>query len=140
MRKYSQDCPIARTLDVVGDRWTLLILRDMFMGSSKFGEFRERSSIPPKVLSARLKLLMEDGVVEREVYSDHPLRAEYHLTERGRSLLPVVLAVGMWGLDHEFEGESELRNAVAGYIYKSIPESRESLEEAGYVVRRAGTD
>lgn len=140
MRKYSQDCPIARTLDVVGDRWTLLILRDMFMGSSKFGEFRERSSIPPKVLSARLKLLMEDGIIEREVYSEHPLRAEYHLTERGRSLLPVVLAVGMWGLEHEFDGEAELRDAVAGYIHRSIPESRESLEEAGYVVRRTGTD
>ena len=140
MRKYSQDCPIARTLDVVGDRWTLLILRDMFMGSSKFGEFRENSSIPPKVLSARLKLLMEDGVIERKVYSEHPLRAEYHLTERGRSLLPVVLAVGQWGLENEFDDDPETRDAVAGIIYEHIPESRPILEEAGFVVRRAGTD
>jgi DNA-binding HxlR family transcriptional regulator len=136
MRKYSQDCPIARTLDVIGDRWTLLILRDMFMGSARFSEFRERSSIPPKVLSARLKSLMENDLVEREVYSDHPLRAEYRLTDLGRSLLPIVLQLGMWGFDHTFPDEPEARTAVANAVYERIPESRKMLENAGYVVRR----
>jgi DNA-binding HxlR family transcriptional regulator len=137
MRKYSQDCPIARTLDLIGDRWTILILRDMFMGFARFSEFRERSSIPPKVLSARLKMLMENGLIEREVYSEHPLRAGYRPTERGRTLLPILLAIGKWGLDNEFEGQHELREAVAEVIYEHIPESREALEESGYVVRSA---
>jgi DNA-binding HxlR family transcriptional regulator len=136
MRRYSQDCPIARTLDIVGDRWTLLIVRDMFMGSSRFSEFRERSGIPPKVLSARLKLLMEEGMIEREVYNEHPLRAEYRLTERGRSLLPIILAIGKWGLENEFD-DPRLRDAIAAVIHEKIPESREQLEEAGYVVRGA---
>jgi DNA-binding HxlR family transcriptional regulator len=134
MRKYSQDCPIAMTLDLVGDRWTLLILRDMFMGSTKFSEFREHSSIPPKVLSARLKWLMENDLIEREVYSDHPLRAEYRPTERGRSLLPVILAIGRWGLENTFD-DLEQRDRVAQAIYDRIPESRPIMEEAGIVVR-----
>lgn len=139
MRKYSQDCPIAMTLDLVGDRWTLLILRDMFMGSTKFSEFRERSSIPPKVLSARLKWLMQNDLIERQVYSEHPLRAEYRPTERGRSLLPVILAIGQWGLEHTFE-DLEQRDRVARAIYDRIPESRPIMEEARIVVRGAGTD
>ena len=83
MRKYDQDCPIARTLDLIGDRWTLLILRDLFMGRTKFTEFRDSSPAPPpKVLSARLKMMIEEGLIERHVYSQHPLRADYQLTER----------------------------------------------------------
>jgi DNA-binding HxlR family transcriptional regulator len=140
MRRYEQDCPIARTLDLIGDRWTLLILRDIFMGITKFSEFRERSSIPPKVLSARLKLLMENGLVDREVYSEHPLRAEYRLTERGHSLLPILLEIGKWGLLNQFDNELETRNRVASLIYENIVESRPIMEEAGLVVRRAGTD
>lgn len=136
MRKYSQDCPIARTLDLVGDRWTMLIIRDMFLGRTRFSEFRQRSGIPPRVLSARLKMLIENGFIERSVYSQHPLRAEYNLTPRGRSLLPIVLAIGKWGLENEFEDEYEKRNAVAAVIHEMIPESRDQLEEAGFVPRR----
>ncbi len=139
MRKYSQDCPIAMTLDLIGDRWTLLILRDMFMGSSRFSEFREHSSIPPKVLSARLKWLMENDLIEREVYSEHPLRAEYRPTERGRSLLPIILAIGRWGLENTFD-DLEQRDRIARAIYERIPESRPIMEEAGIVIRGAGTD
>ena len=133
MRKYSQDCPIARTLDLVGDRWTLLIIRDLFLGITKFSDVRARSSIPPKVLSARLKMLMEEGLVRREVYSEHPLRASYHLTERGESLQPVMLAIGTWGIENMFEGEPELREEVARAIYNQVPFSREVLKEGGYV-------
>jgi len=75
MRKYEQSCPIARTLDVIGDRWTLLIVRDLMMGLTKFRDLRDSGGIPPKVLSARLKMLMDEGIVERSVYSEHPLRA-----------------------------------------------------------------
>jgi DNA-binding HxlR family transcriptional regulator len=99
-RQYNQICPIARTLDLVGDRWTLLILRDMAFGKSKFREFLDNPGLPPKVLSERLKKLTGEGLVERVVYSQHPLRAEYRLTEKGRSLGPVLEAVAAWGMEH----------------------------------------
>jgi DNA-binding HxlR family transcriptional regulator len=134
MRKYSQDCPIARTLDIVGDRWTLIILRDLFFGRTKFSEFRDASPAPPpKVLSARLKMLTDEGLIERNVYSEHPLRADYRLTERGHTLLPVILAIGKWGLDNMYDGDPDLRAVVASYIYDRIPETRPILTEAGYV-------
>jgi DNA-binding HxlR family transcriptional regulator len=133
MRKYDQDCPIARTLDLVGDRWTLLIVRDLFLGITRFSDLRSHSSIPPKVLSARLKMLMDQGLVRREVYSEHPLRASYHLTDRGQSLQPVMLAIGQWGIDNMFEDEPELRDQVAHAIYQSVPIAREALKEGGYV-------
>jgi DNA-binding HxlR family transcriptional regulator len=137
MRKYLQDCPIARTLDLVGDRWTLLIIRDLFMGLTKFSDLRAHSSMPPKVLSARLKWLMEQDFVARQIYSEHPLRAEYHLTPRGESLLPIMLAVGEWGLDNLYEGEPALRAQVSRAIYDGIPEARLILEERGYVTSSA---
>jgi DNA-binding HxlR family transcriptional regulator len=140
MRKYEQSCPIARTLDVIGDRWTLLIVRDLMTGSTKFRELRASGGIPPKVLSARLKMMLDAGVVERQVYSEHPLRAEYRLTDKGRDLVPVLLEIGKWGLVYMYEGDPELRDRVAGAIYDSIPETRDGLVEAGYVKRRTRTD
>lgn len=125
---------MARTLDIVGDRWTLLILRDLFTGVSRFGEFLERSpGLPPKILSARLRTLKGQGFVDRRIYSLHPLRAEYILTDKGRSLLPIILEIGRWGFEHGFEGETELRNRVAEAVYKAIPESRAMIEEGGFV-------
>lgn len=139
MRRYEQSCPIARGLDIIGDRWTILIVRDLTMGRTKFRQLRESGGMPPKVLSARLKMLMDEGIIERRVYSEHPLRAEYRLTDKGRDLVPVLLEIGKWGLDHMFDGESKLRNQVAKAIYEAIPETREVLVEAGYVKRRTGT-
>jgi DNA-binding HxlR family transcriptional regulator len=137
MRKYAQSCPIARTLDVIGDRWTLLIIRDLFMGLTKFSEFRDASPAPPpKVLSARLKMLTDEGLIERNVYSEHPLRADYRLTERGRSLVPVLLEIGRWGLDNLFDDDTKLRDKVASHIFDRIPETRTMLMEAGYAPRR----
>jgi DNA-binding HxlR family transcriptional regulator len=137
MRKYAQSCPIARTLDVIGDRWTLLIIRDLFMGLTKFSEFRDASPAPPpKVLSARLRMLTDEGLIERNVYSEHPLRADYRLTERGRTLLPVVLEIGKWGLDNLFADDTELRDKVASHIFDRIPETRAMLTEAGYAQGR----
>lgn len=125
MRPYAQACPIARTLDVVGDRWTLLIIRDLFLGKKRFSEFRESSpGLPPKLLSQRLKRLEEHAMVQRAVYSQYPLRAEYRLTEKGRSLFPVLYAMGSWGASNLFGGESELRDAVVQYIESTVPEYR----------------
>ncbi len=125
IRPYDQDCPIARTLDIVGDRWTLLIVRDLFIGLTRFNEFLKSSpGIPPKILSNRLKKLQQHDIIERRVYSEHPLRAEYTLTETGRSLRPVLHAIGEWGFEHLFEGEEDLRDQVRGIVAAQVPEYR----------------
>lgn len=123
-RRYGQTCPIARTLDIIGDRWTLLIVRDLFLGRTRFNQFLASSQgLPPKLLSHRLKKLEEHGLVRRVVYSQHPLRAEYRLTEEGRTFGPVLEAVARWGLDHCFQEEPELRAAVAGRIFGRVKDA-----------------
>ena len=100
-RSYDQHCPIAMTLDIIGERWTIIIIRDLYFGRSRFNELLEASpGMSTKILSERLKLLEAHGLVERRVYSEHPLRAEYTLTERGLSLEPVLNAIGEWGGRH----------------------------------------
>lgn len=92
-------CPIARTLDIVGDSWTILVLRDLVLnGPCKFQDFeRSLKGISPTTLSARLKRLEEAGIVERRFYEQHPPRAEYLLTSRGNDLRPVLKALFEWG-------------------------------------------
>jgi DNA-binding HxlR family transcriptional regulator len=110
-RSYDQFCPIARTLDLVGERWTLLILRDMLVfGKTRFSEFQESlPGIPARVLSDRLKRLTDLGFVTRRVYSEHPLRAGYHLTAKGETLRPVLGAIAQWGMDELLtEGERKV--------------------------------
>ncbi len=112
-KPFNQTCPIARTLDIIGDRWTMLIVRDLFMGETRINQFLASSpGLPPKLLADRLKKLVEHGLVQRVIYSQHPLRAEYRLTEDGQTLAPIVEAIGRWGLEHCFEGEPEARVAV----------------------------
>jgi len=92
-------CPVARTLDIIGERWTILILRDLFMlGPRRFQDLQNSlSGIAPNTISARIKTLEEAGVVTRELYSEHPPRAIYSLTERGQALKPALLALRDWG-------------------------------------------
>jgi DNA-binding HxlR family transcriptional regulator len=92
-------CPLARTLDLIGERWTLLILRDLFLhGSRRFQDFQESlRGAAPNTLSARLKDLEQTGLIERQLYSEHPPRLEYHLTQKGRSLGPILKAIREWG-------------------------------------------
>jgi DNA-binding HxlR family transcriptional regulator len=99
---YELRCPIARTLDIIGERWTILILRDLLLqGPRKFQDFENSlKGISPNTLSARLKLLEEHGVVERRFYEEHPPRAEYFLTAKGRELGPAMRALQGWGLKH----------------------------------------
>jgi DNA-binding HxlR family transcriptional regulator len=120
---YAQDCPIARTLDLIGDRWTLLIIRDLFLGRSRFNEFRQSTPrISPKLLSQRLKRLEDEGIVERAVLEGYPPRAEYRLTPKGRSLFPVLFAIGTWGFDHLFADEPELRTEIDEFLRSQVPE------------------
>ena len=89
-------CPIARTLDLVGEWWTLLIVRDAILGAQRFEDFKA-AGIADNILSARLKKLMEAGIFRRRRYQTHPDRYEYLLTEKGRALAPIVLALRSWG-------------------------------------------
>ena len=101
MTSRSVRCPVASTLDLVGDRWTLLIVRDLLKGDARFGELRRSvEGITSSVLSSRLKLLEAEGLVETRLYSDHPPRAEYFLTPKGHSLGVVVGALASWGERH----------------------------------------
>ncbi len=98
-RKYELPCPVARCLDVIGERWSLLILRDLFLNPARrFQEFeRGLPGITPSVLSARLKELESSGIISSEIYLDHPPRLRYFLTAKGRELRPVLSALKKWG-------------------------------------------
>ncbi|MDY6782138.1 MAG: helix-turn-helix domain-containing protein [Cyanobacteriota bacterium] len=93
-------CPIACTLDLIGDRWTLLVVRDMmFFKKKRFEEFLDSpEGISTNILSNRLKLLEEAGLVEKQPYSNHSRRMDYFLSDRGKSLRPVLKAAIAWGL------------------------------------------
>ncbi len=102
-RSYRQEhCPVARTLDVIGERWTILLLRDLLLeGPRRFQDFQESlPGVAPNTLSARLKDLEKHGLVARRIYSEHPPRLEYRLTDRGKSLGPVLKALRDWGKRH----------------------------------------
>jgi DNA-binding HxlR family transcriptional regulator len=91
------DCSIAKTLDVVGEWWTLLIVRDAFRGTRRFDDFQASLGLARSVLTARLRRLTDEGVLSRHAYSDHPPRYEYRLTEKGLALFPVIAALMHWG-------------------------------------------
>lgn len=93
----SQPCSIARTLAVIGDRWTLLVLRQAFAGTRRFSDFQAQLGLTPHRLSARLDKLVAEGVLERRRYREHPPRHEYRLTEKGLDLYPVLLALVRFG-------------------------------------------
>jgi DNA-binding HxlR family transcriptional regulator len=100
-KRYGQACPVAKSLDVVGDRWTLLLVRDLLRGPQRFQDLQAGlPGIAPNILSDRLKLMEEHALVTRRLYSDHPPRAEYTLTDRGRELGIVVGALATWGARH----------------------------------------
>ncbi len=99
------NCSIARTLDVVGEWWTLLVVRDAFLGVRRFEDFQRRLGVARNILAARLQRLAEHGILERRRYQEHPERFEYVLTERGRDLYPVITALREWG-DHWAAGET----------------------------------
>ncbi len=93
----TQTCSIARAVAQVGDEWTIMILREMFMGTRRFDDFLRFTGMSSHLLSVRLKKLEAQGVIRREAYSERPLRHEYRLTRMGRELWPVVIALKQWG-------------------------------------------
>ncbi|MCS6569749.1 helix-turn-helix transcriptional regulator [Curtobacterium flaccumfaciens pv. flaccumfaciens] len=122
-------CPIARSLDVLGEKWTLMIVRDALGGSTRFSQFQQSLGIPREVLTARLASLVDGGVLERTTYKPEGARAreEYVLTDAGRDLSLVLLALGGWADRHRpSERESDLRFVDA--------ETGEAVEAAAVTV------
>lgn len=93
----SSACTVARAVAAVGDEWTLLILREMFLGSRRFDDFLRQTGMSSHLLSGRLKKLVALGIVRRSVYSQRPLRHEYSLTGMGQDLWPIIVAMKQWG-------------------------------------------
>ncbi len=94
-------CPISGALDIVGDKWTLLVVRDLFLNKHRYGDFlASPEAIPTNILADRLKRLEAAGIVKRELYQDNPPRAEYFLSRRGADLAPVLRAMAKWGIQH----------------------------------------
>jgi DNA-binding HxlR family transcriptional regulator len=98
--EHDLTCSIARTLQVIGDRWTLLILRDVFRGVRRFDEFADDLGIARNLLADRLQRLVEHGILEKVPYQSRPLRNEYRLTRRGLDLSPALVAFMRWGDKH----------------------------------------
>lgn len=96
-REYDQICSLARSLEVLGERWTLLVIRDVFYGLRRFDEIQEDLGVARNVLTNRLGRLVEEGVLEKRAYSEHPPRFEYFLTEKGIDLWPVMITMMHWG-------------------------------------------
>jgi DNA-binding HxlR family transcriptional regulator len=108
----AQNCSVARALEVVGERWTLLIVRDAFLGVSRFDDFARRLGVAENVLSRRLATLVEAGVLERRAYA--PRRHDYLLTTRGRDLFPVIVSLLAWGDAHAAPDGAPVRVRHAG--------------------------
>lgn len=98
---YRSHCPVANTLDLFGDKWTLLIVRDLLLGKLRYGEFAQSpESIPTNILADRLKRLEQAGVVLKKAYCDKPIRFQYELTEKGKDLKPILEAMAEWSIKH----------------------------------------
>ncbi|KAF1047842.1 MAG: putative HTH-type transcriptional regulator [Herbaspirillum frisingense] len=118
-RKASlQECPVARTLQLIGEWWTVLIVRDAFAGLTRFDQFRRSLDISPAILAKRLQAMVDAGIMERRRYNEHPPRDEYLLTDSGRALRPVIAALRDWGEQHfgrdQIEAEEQEHAAACG--------------------------
>jgi DNA-binding HxlR family transcriptional regulator len=98
-------CPIAASLELVGERWSLLIIRELALGNRRFSGIVKQTGAPRDRVAARLKALEHVGVVRRAAYQSAPPRFDYHLTGSGRDLIPVLEALTAWGLDHAVEAD-----------------------------------
>jgi DNA-binding HxlR family transcriptional regulator len=98
----NQHCSIAGTLELIGERWTLLIVRDAFLGIRRFDDFQRNLGIARNVLQTRLERLVEEGILERSLYQERPPRHEYRLTRKGVDLWPVLVSLMSWGDRHVF--------------------------------------
>lgn len=132
------NCTIAQSLEVVGERWTLLVLRETFLGTRRFEDFRERLGIARNILTDRLERLVDEGILERRQYQERPPRFEYRLTPKGIDLYEVILALKKWG-DRWAVGEEGnlpllLRHNACGQVFDmeaACPHCHEAVDPRG---------
>ena len=119
----NENCSLARSLAVIGDRWTLLILRDAFLRVRRFDDFQERLGIARRVLAERLAVLVEHNVFEKTAYQERPTRYEYRLTKKGLGLYPIILSLVHWGDEH-YAGKKgppvHHRHKICGHRFHSV--------------------
>src|SRR5260370_1086411 len=141
-KRYNQPCPVAKSLEVLGDRWTLLVVRDLLRGTQRFQDLLTTlPGIAPNILSARLKLMEEHGLIVREFYSEHPPRAQYALSDKGRELGMVVGALAAWGGRHVYK-QTKLVHAGCAHpvsVGYYCPDCGEGVRGADVTVTRART-
>ncbi len=128
------NCSVARPLSFLGERWALLVLRDLFLGRRRFDEIQESLGVASNVLSQRLATLVEEGIVERSRYSEHPERFEYRLTQKGRDLQPVLLALLAWGDRYTASSEGPPLETVhddCGHVFHMVPTCSECGGKVG---------
>lgn len=131
-------CPVARSLDAIGDWWSLLIVRDAFRGRRRFGEFQKSTGAAKNILAARLRSLVDFGIMETVPASDGSAYQEYVLTEKGRDLFPVVVALWQWGEKYFFEtGESH--SVLRDRRHKKPIRKLEVLAADGHHLRHTDT-
>jgi len=100
-KEFRSRCPIAGSLDILGDKWTLIVIRDLFRGREKFGDFTTSpEKIKTNILSDRLRWLEDNGILRKEAYQTKPTRYRYLLTDKGRDLRPILQAMAVWGETH----------------------------------------
>lgn len=116
-------CPISSFLDILGDKWTLLVIRDLFIGLSQFGDLQNSpEKIPTNILSERLKRLVQAGIVEKVQYQDRPVRYHYLLTEKGKNLWPVIRE--MMGWSHQYLGNTLSAEAIKQVASQRLASSK----------------
>src|SRR5690349_10155854 len=129
-KTYGLDDPIAKTLDVIGDRWTLLIIRDLLRGIHKYQDMLcSLEGISTNLLAERLSRLVDEGIISKNMYSDKPPRAEYHLTEQGQQLASVVDALFHWGTQWRGWGDAPELQTAREYIIRELGLNPEDVRE-----------
>lgn len=129
-----QNCSVARSLAVIGDRWTLLILRDCFIGIKRFDDFMDDLELSRTILTDRLNKLVQHDVLKKVPYQTKPTRYDYKLTEKGLALHPIVLAIVQWGDDFYAEDGKEpvlRKHKKCGHDFKLVPTCSECGETIG---------
>lgn len=121
MKKGKETCPVARTLDLIGDRWSLLIIRDAFDNKKRFGDFQSSLGVARNILTDRLKNLVEEGILETRPASDGTSYSEYVLTEKGEGLFPIIVSLRQWGENELFDKREKHSLLVDKKTGKSIP-------------------
>ena len=112
-------CPVETTLMLISDRWKVLILRDLFTGTKRFGELKKSlTGVSQKVLTSNLKAMEADGLLTRKAYAEVPPRVEYTLTETGESLRPVIAAMFDWGMDYKKKNHSPANELADASLFK----------------------